>query len=274
MMTLETLPACIHTASRYTATTSERFAPISTAVTIQPLIDTGWGITSFARKGVRGVERDAYAKHVVRLAHPDLQPIAGHRCEIIATNGNAGDSAFNLMAGIYRQVCSNGLVVGSRLASIRIIHTGDAGAIHKQLSDAVHTIAGEFPALRETVEHWQNLPTQEHERARFGKLAQAIRTGKHVSEIEYSFSDAIANTSRRSEDDSHSLWNVFNRAQENTLRGMGGRHRGITGIDSQLRINRQLWDLADATSDGKLLTVYDLAHTMSVSDALKQARTN
>jgi len=273
MYNIETLPACIHTASRYTATTSERFAPISTATTIQPLLDTGWGITSFARKGVRGIERDQFAKHVVRLAHPDLQPIAGHRCEIIATNGNAGDSAFNLMAGIWRQVCSNGLVVGSRLASIRIIHTGDAGAIHKQLSDAVHTIAGEFPVLRETVEHWQSIHVADSNRPRFGKLAQAIRTGKHVSEIEHALSDGTANTSRRDEDDAHSLWNVFNRTQENVMRGMR-RQRGITGIDSQMRINRQLWDLADATSGGKLLAVYDLAHTMSVSDALKQARSN
>ena len=59
---------------------------------------------------------------------------------------------------------------------------------------------------------------------------------------------------RRLDDDRRDLWSVFNRTQENLLRGglhgrsANGRRqttRPVQGIDQDLRLNRALWLLAD-----------------------------
>jgi hypothetical protein len=53
------------------------------------------------------------------------------------------------------------------------------------------------------------------------------------------------------------LWNVFNRTQENIMRGglygvnqNGRRHttRRVNGIDAELNYNERLWDLAVDTA--------------------------
>jgi hypothetical protein len=48
---------------------------------------------------------------------------------------------------------------------------------------------------------------------------------------------------RRYEDGTNSLWQVFNRVQENIIRG-GYRVRRITSAAKDVEINRDLWNLA------------------------------
>ena len=59
---------------------------------------------------------------------------------------------------------------------------------------------------------------------------------------------------RRMEDAGNDVWRVFNRAQENLIRGgLHGRNatgrntttRAVTGIDQNVKLNRALWQLAE-----------------------------
>ena len=63
---------------------------------------------------------------------------------------------------------------------------------------------------------------------------------------------------RRTDDQAGSLWHVFNRVQENLLqvglkdygrRKQDGsrfpRTRSVTGLDENVRLNKQLWTLAE-----------------------------
>ena len=59
---------------------------------------------------------------------------------------------------------------------------------------------------------------------------------------------------RRHDDSRRDLWSVFNRTQENLIKGgLSGRSangrrqhtRPVQGIDSDVRLNRALWLLAD-----------------------------
>ena len=62
-------------------------------------------------------------------------------------------------------------------------------------------------------------------------------------------------TIRRREDTGNDLWSVFNRVQENTVRGglrfrneetgRRNRTREVKGIDQNIRLNRALWELAE-----------------------------
>ena len=273
-MNIETLPACFSTESRYTATTSEQFAPISTARAIKPLLDAGWNITDYSVKKIRNanLDRAPYTKHLLRISHPDLQPIDGHRCEVIAQNGNDSSSSFRFLAGIWRAACANGLVVGMSISSIRINHIGDPSAMNKKLSNAVRGISDEFPRLHSQIQQWQQMSVPVEQVTMFGRMAHSLRKDTKVNDVNLIIGGAVGGRSKRIEDTQNTLWNVFNRTQENVVRGMGSRvTRRISGMDKALKINRQMWDICELAGQGKLPMAYELAHEMPTSEAIKIA---
>jgi hypothetical protein len=73
---------------------------------------------------------------------------------------------------------------------------------------------------------------------------------------------------RRREDYGDDLWRTFNRVQENLLQGgqrerdrflSNGRRiprtRAVTGLDQNVRLNKQLWELAQRLASGETLTL-------------------
>ena len=58
---------------------------------------------------------------------------------------------------------------------------------------------------------------------------------------------------RRKEDLGNSLWTVFNKVQENTMRGFSGikttagirKIKSVTGIETDIALNKQIWTLAE-----------------------------
>ena len=74
--------------------------------------------------------------------------------------------------------------------------------------------------------------------------------------------------SRRWEDAGDDLWHVFNRVQENLIRGGqrdfsrrredGRRYprtRAIAGLDQNIRLNRELWNLAERVANNEVITL-------------------
>ena len=49
------------------------------------------------------------------------------RIEVVMINSHNGSCSYQLMAGIFRLVCTNGLIVGARIAAINIRHMGHTG---------------------------------------------------------------------------------------------------------------------------------------------------
>ena len=83
---------------------------------------------------------------------------------------------------------------------------------------------------------------------------EVYRFGTDAAKLRFDDPDEMTVNSvlqaRRTQDADNNLWTVFNRAQENLLRGgfmvNGGRRssRTITSIDKNLELNTSLWDLA------------------------------
>ena len=74
--------------------------------------------------------------------------------------------------------------------------------------------------------------------------------------------------SRRYEDNGDNLWQVFNRVQENLIRGgqrdfsrcrHDGRRfprtRAIAGLDQNIRLNRELWNLAERVANHETIAL-------------------
>jgi hypothetical protein len=60
---------------------------------------------------------------------------------------------------------------------------------------------------------------------------------------------SVARVPRRPSDEDNTLWNLFNRVQENVIRGFtdlsGRRHRAITSPARDVEINEKMWKLAE-----------------------------
>src|SRR3546814_17431218 len=87
---------------------------------------------------VRNEDRREYTKHLIRLRH--ASQINGDEAnEIILLNSHDGTSSYQMLAGQFRFVCSNGLVCGDTVADVRVPHKGDV---------AGQVIEGAFEVLR------------------------------------------------------------------------------------------------------------------------------
>lgn len=86
---------------------------------------------------VRQEGRRDFTKHMIRLRH--ASQINGREAnEIILLNSHDGTSSYQMLAGMFRFVCQNGLVCGDTVADVRVPHKGDV---------AGHVIEGAYAVL-------------------------------------------------------------------------------------------------------------------------------
>jgi hypothetical protein len=87
----------------------------------------------------------------------------------------------------------------------------------------------------------------------FAQSALTLRYGEDWRQVSPIQPDRLLDA-RRSEDRDQNLWRVFNRTQENLLKGglsgrsASGRHtrtRAITSVAEDVRLNRALWQLTE-----------------------------
>src|SRR3546814_10526378 len=97
---------------------------------------------------VRNEDRREHTKHMIRLRHANQvnDSIAN---EIILLNSHDGTSSYQMLAGAFRFVCSNGLVCGDTVADVRIPHKGD---IAGQVIEGAYEVLAGFERVQESRE--------------------------------------------------------------------------------------------------------------------------
>lgn len=202
----------------------------------------------FVVADVKGVNsRDPlHSRHVIDFRHPDVPHIGDAVPRVLFTNSHDGSTRASALAGVFRFVCSNGMVVGSTYAKEKVRHTGDAA---RHLIERMQALAKNTAPLFTQIESWQKLDMDKAARHEYARQAAMLRWGDpHRFEAE----DLLA--VRRAEDDKGDLWTVFNRVQEATTRGgvqgytADGRRataRAINEPQRSVRFNEQLWQLTE-----------------------------
>lgn len=235
---------------------SERYAHVTTANALATLESEGFRIHSVATARTKLPDKVGYEKHKITLRHVNATPTRGVVPEIQLINSHDGTSAFVLYAGWLRFACENGLVSGDSVHAIKLYHRGKSLA--DQTADAAHRIAAMQSDLIGIVDAWSQVHMSEEAIADFATNVHALRFPKAESAPVTPFGMLAAiQHARRPEDVGSDLWTVFNRAQESVIRGgMQGRIvgangrprkttvRGVGAIDSELRLNQGLFDLA------------------------------
>lgn len=240
---------------------SGKYVPVTTQNLINTLIAQGYTQTSMVKTRVRVNSKEGFQKHMVRLAHNDLKllNVNDSRPEIVIVNSYDGMSSLKVMLGIFRLICSNGMIVGSTFAGFRIRHVGD---IHEDIDNALVRIAGKLPEISEKINQYSGLILNSTQQQDFVNEAAKIVLPENAINVNLWSVDRV----RRMADKGASLWHTFNRVQEAALRGgikyqvdkdimhngllvgtqrVNNTTRAIKSIDRQVEVNQALWDLTE-----------------------------
>lgn len=230
---------------------SSRYVHINTRAIITSLQKSGFKVHGVTVATRRSKNRDPlFAKHQVTLRHPDMPVVAGITPQIMLVNSHDGSSSAQALHGAFRQVCSNGLIVGTVQEAVRVRHQGEAA---KELIANVMRMADQSKPLFDAIDKWSNIKLSKARMNQFARLAGVLRWGDP-----HRFEADVLLAPRRAEDDAATLWTVFNRIQENAVRGgLSGRSasgrnatsRPLSEISANNKFNAQLWQLATEFAD-------------------------
>ncbi len=112
-------------AERKHASRSERPTYIPTIDVLRGLRKEGFEPFMVAQGQSRVEGKDEFTKHMIRMRHAGRVSTRREANEIILINSFDVASSYQMLAGMYRFVCCNGLVVGKVVGEIRIPHKGN-----------------------------------------------------------------------------------------------------------------------------------------------------
>jgi len=231
---------------------SSRYSFLPTTDILEILQDEGWTAWKASQVSPRKWSR-GHAKHLIRLRHEDLDMnsfgVGDSFPEMLLMNAHNGTGAYDLMGGIFRMVCSNGMVISE--SDFGKIHIRHIGFEPQQVVEASKELIMNASKVADKIDSWQNTELTERSRLDFFTDAAKIRFENPDEGVIRDMA-----TVRREADRGNDLWKTFNVAQENLLRGgfLNGstrrQVRPITSIQKDVKFNSQLWDLASTYSEG------------------------
>ena len=231
------------------ASRTERYTYIPTSTVLDSLRKEGFQPFMVTQTRVRDDGRRDFTKHMLRLRHAS-QINDTEANEIILLNSHDGTSSYQMLAGMFRFVCSNGLVCGDTVADVRVKHKGQI--IDNVIEGAFDVLDG-FGLVCEVREEMKAISLKAGESNAFAKAALSLKyEPDDTKPAPITESQILA--PRRNADTGADLWTTFNRVQENLVRGglnarttngRRARTREVTGIDQSVKVNRALWLLAD-----------------------------
>ena len=245
---------------------SNRYVFVSTKDVVEQLVSCDF-VPVEARVGKpREEDRKAFAKHVLRFRHKgDLADVNSKRkvgdtsFEVMLRNAHDGTSSYEFLAGLFRLVCTNGMVVSDgTVGAVHILHKGNREQQLQRVAEGAANMLAQGPRVIEMVRSWQALNLNQDERMAFAEAAHHIRFADSEGKVETPIKASQLLHPRRPADTGTDLWSTFNVVQENVIRGglsgygttaAGFRARRATtrevrGIDGDIKYNKGLWTLA------------------------------
>ncbi|HDY6759178.1 TPA: DUF945 domain-containing protein [Klebsiella pneumoniae] len=225
---------------------SDRYTYIPTITLLESLKQEGFQPFFACQTRVRDLNKRDHTKHMLRLRREGQ--ITGKQVpEIILLNSHDGSSSYQMLPGLFRFVCQNGLVCGETFGEVRVPHKGN---VVEKVIEGAYEVLGIFDRVEDKRDAMQSLLLPPPIQQAFAKATLTYRFGEEHQPV----TEAQILTPRRYEDRQDDLWSVFNRCQENLLKGgLPGRTakgkrshtRAVKGIDGDVKLNRALWVMAE-----------------------------
>ena len=234
---------------------SERYAYIPTAAILAGLRKEGFEPVSARQSRTRDASRYDFTKHMIRMRHVSLRDLKVDDTfpEIVLVNSHDGTSAYQIMGGLFRLVCLNGMVVSEgQCETVKVPHKGN-------ITDRV--IEGSFRVLKQSANalqaagEWQGIDLNRGEQVAFAEAAHVLRFADAEGNVSTPIQPEQLLTPRRSADAKPDLWHTYNRVQEAVIRGgisavnpETGRRtttKEVKAIDGDVKLNRALFVLSE-----------------------------
>ena len=239
---------------------SERFRPIPTIEVVRGLQREGFSVVGASQSVARLADRRDYTKHLLRIRKLDETrsfKTGDTVPEMLLKNANDGTAAYDLMSALFRIACLNSMVsMVSPLSSCKVRHSGD---VTGKVIEGTFQVIDESRKALAAPEAWSGVQLNNDEQAVFAQSAHMVRFGAPEEDVVPMIDPMQLLTPRRWEDRSNDLWTVFNRVQENAIKGglsgerlyEDGRRRRTTtrqikGVDQNVNLNRALFRRANA----------------------------
>ncbi|WP_075790639.1 DUF932 domain-containing protein [Massilia putida] len=233
---------------------SERYTYIPTIHVLDNLRKEGFEPFMACQAKCRDEGKREFTKHMLRLRHAS-QITTGEANEIILLNSHDGTSSYQMLAGTFRFVCSNGMVCGDTLNDIRIHHKGN---VVDNVIEGAFRVVDDFERIDGQIVDMKSLTLNQGEQQAFAHAALALKYDTEIAPAPITERQIL--TPKRRDDAGDDLWRTFNRVQERMLQGgvpgraANGRNmttRAVTGIDQGIKLNRALWLLAEKMKELK-----------------------
>ena len=240
---------------------SDKYLFVNTETIIDDLAKLNWFPVQAGQRKARKTGGTMFSKHMVAFQNPDIQITSkdGDNAfpRIILTNSHDGMQAFKFSVGIYRLVCSNGLVIADEeFSDFRIRHKGYT---FEELRDVVLQAVTDLPNKVQVLNDMKNRILTQEEKNKLAIDAMLVRAGiepgsEKSKEFQYDDETIIDILEpKRKEDKGDDLWRTFNVIQEKitqgefhaALRGAKVRKvRKIKSFEKDLQVNKSLFQLA------------------------------
>jgi hypothetical protein len=234
---------------------SDHYSFVPTMNVINDLRELGYEVTDAKQVKARKKSTNGYQKHLITLEHPKYK-VEGSKeyPQILLTNSHDGGNAFTLSAGIFRLVCSNGLVIKTEdYGSARLVHKGYSfeavQKLVKEFEETVDEVLTKITAMKKV----QLTKEQQIEFAKQAALLRFKSKSYNEDNIDKVVNiDDLLNVDRK-EDAGNGLYEVFNRVQESLINGnyhyLGTKEksrkaRPIKNFKQNIEVNSKLSKLA------------------------------
>ena len=232
---------------------SKHYTHIPTERVIDDMELLGWKPIEAKEVKARKKSTQGFQKHLLVFRNDDVV-INGQDGDtvfpqILMTNSHDGKNAFNFEAGLYRLVCSNGLVIAdTRFESVKMRHMGYS---FEELQVKIKEMVEKLPLTVESMNKMQATELAQNEMVKFAKEAISTRfPEKELKRIKIDFKELLTPT--RDEDKGNDLWSVFNVVQEKIISGdfeytaanKIRKAREIKNFKQDQKINKDLFELA------------------------------
>lgn len=229
---------------------SDKYTHIPTTRVMSDMKLLGWGVVK--ANEVKSRVKQGFQKHILTFQNPEITITSkdGDKVipQIILMNSHNGKSKFQFAAGLFRLVCSNGLVIADEeFANLNIRHMGYT---FEELQEIMNTIVEKLPL---TVECMNRMRETELDRERQIQFAlECIETRFDEKNIIKLDIDSVLNPIRK-EDYGNDLWSIFNVVQEKVLaggfdvittKGKVRKAREIKNFVQDQQINKDLYKVA------------------------------
>lgn len=237
---------------------TDRYVSLNTSDVLPIMADYGYLPTQAAQKRSRTANAD-HAAHMLAFSKTtDIVEAGDIRPEIVLFNSHDGTGSVKLFAGLFRFICSNGIVAGEGFQS-RIYHSKALTGFEEMLRNTVATL----PDLMGRIDKMRGVSLTTGEAYDMAIAGVATRWADYTGQERGAY--AVAQTVkdvlnvRRYGDEGYDAFTVFNRIQEGVIRGNAmirsiteqhpegvmRKARPVNSIKEAVRINTELWNIAD-----------------------------